>query len=110
MLQKQQRVGIDEVVAHSNRPDFVANTDPELRMWDALDAGTHDDTPAGCHPGPHAGAVAPSPCQDQENLPVPGCLCVYLLGPTIASAYSMKVSQAAYSTACQSKDSQSFLC
>ena len=43
-LQKQQRVGIDEVVAHTNRPDFVANTDPELRMWDALDAGTHDDT------------------------------------------------------------------
>ncbi len=44
VLQKQQRVGIDEVVAHSDRPDFVANTDPELRMWDALDAGTHDDT------------------------------------------------------------------
>ena len=42
--QKHQRVGIDEVVAHSDRPDFVANTDPELRMWDALDAGTHDDT------------------------------------------------------------------
>ncbi|CAL5220196.1 g2169 [Coccomyxa viridis] len=42
--QKQQRVGIDEVVAHTNRPDFVANTDPELRMWDALDAGTHEDT------------------------------------------------------------------
>ena len=37
-------MGIDEVVAHSDSSDGVANRDPELRMWDALDAGTHDDT------------------------------------------------------------------
>ena len=43
-MQKMATVGIDEVVAHSDRPDYVASKDPELRMWDALDAGTHDGT------------------------------------------------------------------
>ena len=44
-VQRQKtRVGIDELVAHSDRPDDVASKDPEMRMWDALDAGTHDDT------------------------------------------------------------------
>ena len=47
-LQRQKtRVGIDELVAHSDRPDDVASKDPEMRMWDALDAGTHDDTLKG---------------------------------------------------------------
>jgi hypothetical protein len=38
------RVGIDEVVTHVDGPDDVANKDPELRIWDALETGTHDDT------------------------------------------------------------------
>lgn len=46
-MQRKARVGIDEVVAHSDRSDGVASRDPELRMWDALDAGTHDDTLQG---------------------------------------------------------------
>lgn len=32
------------MVKHSDKPDDVASSDPELRVWDALDAGTHDDT------------------------------------------------------------------
>ncbi|CAL8469948.1 g9490 [Coccomyxa elongata] len=40
----QQHLGINEVVKHSDKPDDVASSDPELRVWDALDAGTHDDT------------------------------------------------------------------
>ncbi|BDA43963.1 hypothetical protein COCOBI_05-1470 [Coccomyxa sp. Obi] len=40
----QQHMGINEVVKHSDKPDDVASSDPELRVWDALDAGTHDDT------------------------------------------------------------------
>ena len=44
-VQRQKpRVGIDELVAHSDQPADVASKDPEMRMWDALDAGTHDDT------------------------------------------------------------------
>lgn len=42
--QLQRHIGIDEVVKHSDKPDDVASKDPELRVWDALDAGTHDDT------------------------------------------------------------------
>lgn len=44
LAQSSQRVGIDEVVRHSDRPDDVASKDPELRMWDALDASTHAGT------------------------------------------------------------------
>ncbi len=40
----QQHLGINEVVKHSDKPDDVASSDPELRVWDALDAGTHDGT------------------------------------------------------------------
>ncbi len=43
-VQTNQHIGINEVVKHSNKPDDVANSDPELRVWDALDAGTHDNT------------------------------------------------------------------
>jgi hypothetical protein len=42
--QSFRKIGIDEVVKHTDKPDDVASVDPELRMWDALDAGTHDDT------------------------------------------------------------------
>lgn len=42
--QTNRHIGINEVVKHSDKPEDVANSDPELRVWDALDAGTHDDT------------------------------------------------------------------
>lgn len=42
--QLARRVGIDEVVRHVDGDDVTANKDPELRMWDALETGTHDDT------------------------------------------------------------------
>ncbi len=40
-IQAGGHVGIDEVVRHTDKPDDVASKDPEMRMWDALDAGTH---------------------------------------------------------------------
>ena len=43
-MQLARRVGIDEVVKHVDGGDLVANKDPELRIWDALETGTHDDT------------------------------------------------------------------
>ena len=39
--QAGSHVGIDEVVRRTDKPDDVANKDPEMRMWDVLDAGTH---------------------------------------------------------------------
>ena len=42
--QLARRVGIDEVVRHAEGGDVTANKDPELRIWDALETGTHDDT------------------------------------------------------------------
>lgn len=42
--QANRKIGIDEIVRHSDKPTDVASEDPELRVWDALDAGTHDGT------------------------------------------------------------------
>lgn len=43
-MQGHRKIGIDEIVRHSDKPEDVASEDPELRVWDALDAGTHDST------------------------------------------------------------------